>query len=116
MATNTKPTRIRFNRFDGMPLPPRSILATRPGRWGNPYRWMDLINVYNCTAAEAKQKAVDAHRRWLMDANNTDFPVLKQWVLANLWRIREAEFVACSCKLDETCHVDTLIELAMANI
>jgi hypothetical protein len=96
MTTTTTPRRLRFNRFDGKPLPDGAKLVTRGTRWGNRHR------IAEKTRAE-HQRVVDLHRQDLRDD-----PAL----VADVRRHLAGHDLACTCPLDWPCHADTLLIIA----
>lgn len=90
------PRRIRFNRFDGQPLPVGAKLVTRGTRWGNRHR------ITEKTPAE-HQRVVDLHRQDLRDD-----PALVVEIRLHLAGLH----LACTCPLDWPCHADTLLRVA----
>lgn len=70
------------------------VLATRPGKWGNPFA---------IGPDGDRGRVVDLHRRWLK---------IQPELLADLSELR-GKVVGCVCEPDEECHADTLV--AMAN-
>ena len=77
-------TRIQRKRTKGFTLPPNTLYAGRPGRWGNPYP----------TAQEYRERAIP------------------HVPLKGIEELREYDYIACWCSLDADCHADALVELA----
>lgn len=44
MAIDLKPKRIQRKRTRGWKMPPNTVCVTRPGRWGNPYKGIKLLD------------------------------------------------------------------------
>lgn len=103
--------RIKLRRKRGSKLPPNTVNVARPGRFGNPFNWQDIAvqNGYS-----QKEVTCIEFERWLQGGSPYGLvkPERRQWILDNLWRIAQADFVACWCGPDEHCHGDILIKLA----
>ena len=90
------PVRLRFNRYEGKPLPPAAKLVTRPSRWGNPFPAIERT-----IAGHAD--AVERFREHLRD--NPD-------LVAAIRRNLAGHSLACTCPLDWPCHADVLLRVA----
>ena len=88
-----KPVRLQRSRAKGArlvsPNGRKIVVCTRPGKWGNPFR----------TAAE--------YREWVKHRKQ------QQFVEDAKSQLRGCD-LACWCRLDADCHVDTLLEIANA--
>lgn len=89
--------RIRWNRFEGRPLPAQTKLVTRGSRYGNPFP------AQGTKSSEANAIAVEKYRQWLRE-----HPERVADIRENLagWN------VACACPLDWPCHADVLLRVA----
>ena len=106
------PTRIQRKRARGFRLPPNTICVNRGTKFGNPYKVSDY----------GREKAIQMFRDCLLNASMCycylEIPEAKIqynrfiWMAQNIHLIREADYVACFCGLDESCHGDVLIEIA----
>ena len=86
--------RIRFIRGQRRELyPPGYRCVTRITRWGNPYKVADY----------GRENAVRLYRAMLERMTPDE-------LRAYLAPLRGATCLACSCKADELCHADVLIE------
>lgn len=118
------PQRIQRKRTKGFKLPPNTLCATRPGKFGNPFRvgmyvklgnggdgmtYLACTDKRNATAdytyIDTTQQAVDIYREY-----RRRYPLSSE-LLAQL---RAAEWIACYCQLNEPCHTDVLLEIANA--
>ena len=119
-----KPKRIQRKRSKGWKMPPNTLCATRPGKFGNPFKvgmyvklgnggngmtYTICIDKSHATAAytyiDTTQQAVDIYREYR-----------KRYPLSDelLARLGAAEWIACFCPLTEPCHVEVLLEIANA--
>lgn len=106
------PTRIQRSRKPGFRLPQNTICINRGTKWGNPF----TVEEYG------REKAIEMFRECLL--NNVmcyyyfdEIEATTQynrfvWMAEHLDIIRNADYIACFCPLDETCHGDILIEFA----
>ena len=86
--------RIRFIRGQRRELyPPGYRCVTRITRWGNPYKVAD----------HGRENAVRLFRAMLERMTPAE-------LRAYLAPLRGATCLACSCKADELCHADVLLE------
>lgn len=104
--------RIQLSRKRGAKLPPGTVNAARPGRWGNPFNWKEYAE--SMSIEESKKCASGLYKDWLQSKIPLFEIERRRWILSHLHLIREAEYVACWCKATDSCHADILIELAMA--
>lgn len=104
--------RIQFKRVKGWRKPHNCIMVCRPSRFGNPFNWQDIA--VQPGYESQKELAAIEFKRWLNGESpyNAAYPERRQWILDNLDKIRNADYVACYCRPDESCHGDVLIELA----
>jgi hypothetical protein len=93
------PERIQRKRTKGFRLPPRTLCVTRPGVFGNPYP----VSEYG------REMALTLFDAYL----DTLPPALLRMRLA---QVREAAYIACFCRLDETCHGDIWMARAMREV
>jgi len=87
------PTRIQRKRTKGYKQPPGTYYCGRPGKFGNPY-----------SLAGYDRYLTIAYFRVYVDIKLQNDPT---W----LDELRQYEYLSCFCRLDESCHVDVLIEL-----
>lgn len=137
----TTPKRIQLRRTKGWRLADHStnaVIVDRRGPYGNPFLierhtdyarpwavwWSDVgpLHSLHDTQAEAREASVGLYRRWVaVDTINPDeWPSTYATAAAHV-RLRVAlagqelagRDVACWCPLDEACHGDVLLELAV---
>lgn len=106
------PARIQRRRTKGWRLPPNAVIVSRPSRCGNPCKvaLMQEMGYHNPHAAAAEN-----YRVWLA-GNRTDAPTedgdrRRERILLELPSLRGRD-LACTCRLDQTCHADELLRLA----
>lgn len=108
------PQRIQLRRTKGWRMPPNTRCVTRPGIFGNPFRWQLAREVgYRGTDDELKAFSVQIYREWL--TNNVKHGHGQTELLAKvLERLPElrGKNLACYCKPGTPCHVDVLLEVA----
>lgn len=86
------PKRIQRKRSKGWRMPPDAIYVGRPTKWGNPF------------------KCADTFRWWLLTPRPAG-DVERDRILADIAELRGKD-LACWCKPGNSCHADTLLELA----
>ena len=106
------PTRIQRKRTHGFRLPTNTICVNRGTKWCNPFKVADY----------GREKAIQMFRDCLLNASmcycylDMDEAKIQYnrfiWIANNIHLIREADYVACFCGLDEACHGDALIEIS----
>lgn len=111
-----KPKRIQRKRAKGWRMPPNTVSVTRPGPFGNPFKWQAAREAgYRGTEEELKRFAVQVFREWL--TANTIYghgrEDDRQILLQRLPELR-GKNLACFCKEGEPCHADILLEIANA--
>lgn len=94
--TARSPQRLRFNRFEGRPLPAGARLVTRGTRFGNPFR-------ASGRQPEANAAAVERFREWLRSQPEK---------VAEIRQHLAGFDLACACPLDLPCHADVLLAVA----
>lgn len=120
--------RCQLSRLPGARLPDNAILCDRRSPFGNPFRVVQSSGVagpkmwwlevdlppgqggaklrYFPDDASAKRRAFELHRDWIA--------LPRQRMLRNKVRV---EFPgcrpACGCSPDDSCHVDTLVQIAL---
>jgi hypothetical protein len=105
-------TRVRLSRMRGAKLPPGTVVVSRPSRWGNPIDWRTIS-----TRSTPKEQKYEAARQFDLWLDGVLFPMWRQeqrrWILENMAKIRDAEFIACWCGENEKCHGDVLIKRSL---
>jgi hypothetical protein len=121
MSESTKPKRIQRKRTKGWKMPPNTLCVTRPGRLGNPFHiggWfaLDVMGMSYCEATEGFQD----ERFTLIETPEQSIALFREYrqkyrlAPAELKKVREADYIACWCPLDQPCHADVLLEIANA--
>jgi hypothetical protein len=105
------PRRIQLSRAKGWRLPEGSINVSRPSRWGNPWRAVQIARGWQCVSPMGL--AIQARD----EADARDLAVLhyRAWIAARpgLLPPLHGRNLACWCPLDGlSCHADVLLELA----
>lgn len=113
-----KPSRIQRSRAKGSKLPRNTICCTRPGKWGNQFpvgMWFRNVSgdwyVWTCgdsphfgnQQVRDLPHSLDLFRDYATARAKRD----PNWLAP----LRNADFLACWCKVSATCHVDIIIEL-----
>ncbi|WP_338665014.1 DUF4326 domain-containing protein [Pararoseomonas sp. SCSIO 73927] len=103
--------RVRLSRKGGWSMPENTVRVARPGLFGNPF------------AHAESRVAVAMHRVWLTGGMRStamldcrvvlpgDVTFRRRQVLRDLGWLR-GKNLACWCRLDASCHADTLLELS----
>ncbi len=108
------PKRVQRSRKKGSKLPPVTCCVTRPGPFGNPFKWQGAREAgYLGTDTELRAFAVRIFREWLTNNERYahGFERERQILLKRLPQLRGFN-LACFCPLDQPCHADVLLELA----
>lgn len=108
------PQRIQQRRTKGWRLPAGAISVSRPGRWGNPFRWNYWVEEAGWSPEKARAFVVNQFRACLSGRDapeNPDYEERINWMRAHLADLR-GKNLACFCPLDKPCHADVLLELA----
>lgn len=104
------PERIQRKRTKGFKMPPNTVSACRPGRWGNPY----TIKVAREAGYGDDEKTLalwcvgcfrDAVTGKLLFA--LPVPTIEE-----IKRGLAGKNLACFCPLDQACHGDVLLKIA----
>jgi len=89
-----KPVRVQRKRVKGWKMPPNTVYAGRPTKWGNPF----VVG-----ADGSAQECVDKYIVHLFI-----MPIKSSMLLEQL----RGKNLACWCPLDQPCHADVLLEIA----
>jgi hypothetical protein len=123
-VTEVKPKRVQLKRAKGWKMPPNTVKVTRPGKWGNPYKFDAYLPAHDATgepiehmnAAEERAAVRRAKRR----AVECSVSAFRNWInglvligARDLSELR-GKNLACFCALDQPCHADVLLEIANA--
>ena len=104
-----KPKRIQMSRKKGHSIAGIAINVARPTKWGNPFNWTDVEDIY--TDTERRKMAVTDFEEWL-EGKFSDILIGKRsQILEDLPEL-EGKNLACWCPLDQPCHADVLLALA----
>ena len=93
------PRRVRLSRTRGFRLPPNTVVVSRPGKWGNPFK-AETRNGVTVT----REEAVALYDELLMTRARHLWPEIRQKL--------GGKNLACWCSLDGPCHADTLLRIA----
>ncbi|MCB0550535.1 MAG: DUF4326 domain-containing protein [Phaeodactylibacter sp.] len=80
-------------------LPEGAVLVTRGSRWGNPFRIVEHGGEYT------REESVRLYREYILQKIKEN----PEYYGLSLLRGKD---LACSCKPEELCHGDVLLELA----
>jgi hypothetical protein len=112
------PTRVQLSRRKGWRMPPNTVSAARPTRFGNPWSIAGAREAgYRGTDAQLAAYCVALYREWLTGSPGSltrmlqDGEYLRSKLLAGLACLR-GKNLACWCPRDQPCHTDVLLELA----
>ena len=87
------PHRFQIRRAKGWRKPEGGVVVARPTKWGNPHS----------VAEHGRARAVELYRRHL-----ADHPEIAEAARREL----RGRPLGCSCRLDQACHADVLLEIA----
>jgi hypothetical protein len=99
------PRRLQLSRKKGWRKPPNSVVCTRPGPLGNPFR----VDTYG------HDVAVQMFDDWIEGRlpPSAEAPEhLRQRILALIPTLRDKDYLLCWCPRRATCHCDTYIRRA----
>jgi hypothetical protein len=109
------PARVQRSRRKGWHLadattnPLGAVIVSRPSRYGNPYK-VSLLQEMGYHDPHAA--AADNYMHWLggsrSDAPTDEADLRRERILRNLPALRGRD-LACTCRLDQRCHADTLL-------
>lgn len=97
------PQRLQLRRTKGWRKPPNSVVVTRPGVFGNPFRQLP---------GEDPALAVEMFRTWVSRLNHRDAYTEQRWALKDRLHELRGKNLLCWCKPGAPCHGDVLLELA----
>ena len=90
------PKRIQLSRKKGWRKPEKTVVVSRPSKWGNPYQVKDSGTPY---------LAVKMYREHLGKTSSAA-------LLESIKQTLQGKDLACWCPLGEPCHADVLLEIA----
>lgn len=112
------PIRIQRKRTKGWRLPPNTVCINRPSKFGNPFRWQDLMELNReLSKGEARAICVQYFYEWL-DGDNSQWQgasseQARDLILKNLHELKDKN-IACYCPTAAVCHGDPLRRIANA--
>lgn len=117
------PQRIQRSRAKGAKLPPNTICCTRPGQHENPFvvgMWFRKVTPdwyvwsHGDSPHFGDQQVRDLdHSLALFEEYAT---ARIKWDQSWLEPLRNADFLACWCRLENRCHVDVILRLLRERI
>jgi len=105
--------RIQLKRTRGWRLPENAISVARPGRWGNPFKiGADVDDVPYWIVKQAGH-SIFSLAAGAKITRELAIAFFRVWAIKNLdlTPLRDKDYLACWCRLDESCHADVIIEL-----
>lgn len=88
-------------------MPANTVVVTRAGKWGNPYKITpELRALHNNNYAKLHKLVVECYREWLEGSDEGRLLIEKMRL-----ELR-GKNVACFCGLDKPCHGDVILEFA----
>lgn len=118
-----KPCRIQRKRTKGWKMPPNTVSVTRPGKFGNPFKWVDGWIMYFHEGEWKKWSLTDSFSsdpyhvyklyKMLLKGQLKDNPAGRPLpaIPDNIESLR-GKNLACFCPVGQQCHADILIEVA----
>jgi hypothetical protein len=107
-----KPRRVQLRRTKGWRLPADTVVVTRPGRWGNPFRVGGWFRLTAAGWEEAAKPGESGFTRIVDRAMAVDWFVRwreTRWPDVSPLRGRN---LACWCRPGEPCHAEVLLRWA----
>jgi len=95
----SEPQRIQLRRTRGWRKPDNTVVVTRPGKWGNPFK---------IAAKQPAEVCVEKYERWL-HSDPTGIALA-----AEARRELKGKNLACWCALGDPCHAEILLKVANA--
>lgn len=108
------PKRIQRKRTKGWRMPANCVSVTRPGPFGNPFKWQMAREAgYLGTDDQLRAFAVQVFREWVTanHAYGHGHEKERQILLERLPELRGKD-LCCFCEEGKYCHADVLLELA----
>lgn len=116
------PVRVQRRRTKGWKMPDNTLSATRPGKFGNPYKIGDhcgwAIIRRDLGNRSLRDVLIEKYGEPIYKTTEDTIEGFKQKVMASeaFQRMIKRKFrgknIACWCKLTNPCHVDFLLEVA----
>jgi hypothetical protein len=111
-----KPRRIQRSRKAGSKLPPNTICCTRPGKHGNPFvvgMWFRNISgdwrMWTCGDSPHFGNEIVGDLEHSLRLFDEYSAARVKWDRQWLEPLRNADFLACWCRLESKCHVDIIL-------
>jgi len=126
------PQGIQLRRTKGWRLPANTVVVSRPGRWGNPFKVCGENEYLYCDASHVRKiltpwvifdqhqemrqptaaEVVDYFRRWIAREFNEAGIVRPCEFTSADFETLKGKDLACWCSVDKPCHRDVLLEVA----
>lgn len=107
--------RIQRSRESGWRKPANCMIVDRTSDFGNPFSIASAMDVLGLGEAEARKAVVREFDPWLRGSRTNwesdDADQRREKILTRLPELRGKD-VACTCRTDQLCHGDTLLEWA----
>jgi hypothetical protein len=121
-----KPKRVQLSRKKAWRMPPNTVNAARPGKWGNPFEiggWFmvgdpqgrkDWMGMVWCRAASKEIADRTPGKFTLIESQAQAVEFFERLQALHPWNVSElkGKDLACWCKPGTPCHVDVLLKLA----
>ena len=108
------PKRIQRKRTKGWRMPPNTVYAGRPTKWGNPFKTgnaYDDVATYACCVRQFPVRP-SRLRLWKEAGGNPTMLIAIAGRVRSVLDELRGRDLACWCGLDQPCHVDLLLEIA----
>lgn len=110
------PVRIQRKSSKGWKMPENTVCVTRPGKFGNPFNWVQLREAgYKGTSEELTAQCIRDFRGWLLNEYEVwTGPMAEEnrkLIMDNISQL-SGKNLACWCPLSKPCHADVLLDLA----
>lgn len=123
MTFNVRPIRIQRKRTKGWRMPPNTVYVGRPTKWGNPFKVGGRFMIGDPNPKSAgvfRMIWCEAHipdsRFTLIRDSKTATEFYRRLIAKNppqdIEQLRDKD-LACWCPLDQPCHADVLLGLAL---
>jgi hypothetical protein len=112
-----RPTRVQLSRAKGWRMPPKTVIVSRPSKYGNPHDWRIWRGDWPSWAPITKHESDGISRdEWCKDRATQAFQEdLADGSLVLPVADLRGKNLACWCKVGSPCHADVLLELANAS-
>jgi len=98
----SKPFRVQRKRTKGWKMPKNTIYVGRPSKWGNPFKMFSWIDSFQIKTAK---DLVEAYGLYVVSRGMPEYDLAKKEL--------KGKNLACWCPLDQPCHADILLEVAI---